>query len=261
MFFRFHSRHPPKASKVKPVPYSKIPDLIPTKPRLNKDQVRMAVKQFHLKRQKRGRPAGFRKTTAAEDKVILSTFFKVRHPLGRSVESRDVWNALPSALRPKVCFRTVRNRLREKGYAMDEKLTGDDKGVEWRKTRVKFCQRRRKWTEALWTNRLQGAGDFRFFTFFPPYFKRRHAVKSCPRTIMNKKERAKPAFQKPRYHIFKRSEYRRCSKAKVFGVSNERLDGVLCFNFLGRAPREFLFGACRRLREIERHGSVATNLL
>ena len=211
-------RHPPKGSGVKPIPYTKIPKLIPGK-KLNADQVRMSVKRFHLKRKPRGREQGFRKTTPAEDKEVLSTFFRVRQPLGRSVESRDIWNALPAVLRAKVCLRTIRNRLREKGYAMDEKLTGDDKGVAWRKTRVQFCTRRRKWTEAMWTNRVQGVGDFRFFTFFPKKFKRRHWVKSCPRTIMSKKEKTNGQFLKPKHHIFKRSEYRKCSKAKVFGLT------------------------------------------
>ena len=212
-------RHPPKASGVKPVPYTKIPPLVPAKPRLNADQVRMAVKKFHLKRKPRGRQKGFRKTTPEENNTILSTFFKVRQPLGRLVESRDVWNALPVGLREKVCLRTIRNRLREKGYAMDEKLTGDDLGVAWRKTRKKCCERRKKWTEAMWTNRIQGVGDFRFFTFYPKKFKRRHAIKSCPRTIMRRQEKTKSAFLKPKYHIFKRSEYKKCSKAKVFGLT------------------------------------------
>ena len=212
-------RHPPPGSGVKPVPFTKIPTLVPAKPRLRPDQVRMAVKRFHLKQKPRGRPQGFRKTTPAEDKTILSTFFKVRQPLGSSVESRDVWNALSATLREKVCLRTIRNRLREKGYTMDEKLTGEDKGVAWRKKRMKFCDRRKKWTAAMWTNRVQGVGDFRFFSFFPKRFKRRHVVKSCPRTIMSKQEKTKSSFLKPKHHIFKRSEYKQCSKAKVFGLT------------------------------------------
>ena len=211
-------RHPPKSSGVKPSSYKNIAKLIPGQS-LNADQVRKAVKFFKLPRKQRGRKQGFRKTTPAEDKIIMSTFFKVRQPLGSSVESRDIWNALPAGLRAKVCLRTIRNRLRQKGYAMDEKLTGDDKGVAWRKTRVKFCDSRKKWTEAMWANRIQGVGDFRFFTFFPRKFKRRHAVQSCPRTIMSKKEKTKGAFQKPKHHIFKRSEYKKCSKAKVFGLT------------------------------------------
>ena len=113
---------------------------------------------------------------------------------------------------------------------MDEKLTGDDKGVEWRKTRVKCCEKHKKWTEAMWSNRVQGVGDFRCFTFFPNRFKRRQSVKSCPRTIMTKKEKTKSPFLKPKYHIFKRSEYKQCSKAKVFGLttSNGRSLVVPC---------------------------------
>ena len=212
-------RHPPQAAGVKPMPYARIASVVPAKPRLNKDQVRWAVKHFHLKRKQRGRPAGFRKTTTLEDKTILATFFKVRQPLGSCVESRDVWNALPSPLRTKLSLRTIRNRLREKGYAMDEKLTGDDKGLAWRQTRVRFCKRRAHWSEAMWKNNVQAVGDFRFCTFFPKRFKRRKAVQGCPRTIMSKAEKTKAAFLKPKRHIFKRSEYKHALKAKVFGLT------------------------------------------
>lgn len=212
-------RHPPKNSGIKPVKYTEIPQLLPGKPKVNKDQIRHAVNRFGQKRKSRGRPKGTRKTNQAEDKTILSTFFKVRQPLGSCVESRDVWNALPAGLRKKMCLRTVRDRLREKGYAMDDKLTGDDKGVTWRKKRVEFCTSRKNWTGPMWSNRIQGVGDFRFFTFFPKQYKRRHKVQSCPKTIMSKKEKTKGAFLKPKYHIFKRTEYKKCSKAKVFGLT------------------------------------------
>lgn len=212
-------RHPPPAAGVKAMTYARIASVVPAKPRLNKDQVRWAVKHFHLKPKQRGRPLGFRKTTAFEDKTILATFFKVRQPLGSSVESRDVWNALPQALRKKVSLRTVRNRLREKGYAMDEKLTGDDKGLAWRQTRVRFCKRRSHWSEAMWKSHVQAVGDFRFFTYFPMRMKRQKEVKGCPRTIMSKAEKTKPAFLKPKHHIFKRSEYKHALKAKVFGLT------------------------------------------
>lgn len=229
----YYYRNPPKAAKasgVKPLSYSKIAELIPGNPDVNADQVRMSVKRFCLKRKSRGRPKGFRKTLPTEDETILKTFFKVRQPLGKLVESRDVWSALPATLRNKVCLRTVRNRLREKGYTMDDKLTGDDKGTAWRKKRMKFCASHKRWTGPMWSSRVQGVGDFRFFTFFPKQFKKRHKVQSCPKTIMSKKEKTKSAFLKPKYHIFKRSEYKKCSKAKVFGLttSNGRSLVVPC---------------------------------
>ena len=102
---------------------------------------------------------------------------------------------------------------------MDEKHTGDDMGDEWRKHRVRFCRRHETKSGLMWANSLQGVGDFRFFTYYPKSFKRRHKVKSCARTIMHKREKCKTAFQKPRRQIFKRSEFKRCSKAKVFGLT------------------------------------------
>ena len=213
----YYYRHPHPASGAKRLSYSAIAAVVPAKPALNKDQVRWAVKHFHEEPQQRGRPHGFRKTTKHEDKVILATFLKVRQPLGSSVESRDVWNALPKPLRLKVSLRTLRNRLREKGYAMEEKLTGDDKGLAWRQARVRFCQQRRQWTKAMWARHVQAVGDFRFFTFFPNHLKSRKAVQGCPRTIMIKSEKKKAAFMKPKHHVFKRSDYKKCAKAKVFG--------------------------------------------
>jgi hypothetical protein len=44
-------------------------------------------------------------------------------------------------------------------------------------------------------------------------------VKSCGRTIMHRTEKRKPAFLKPKHHILKRNEFKRCSKAKVFGLT------------------------------------------
>ena len=78
------------------------------------------VRTFHLVKKSRGWKKGFRKTTPAEDRCILRAFYKVRQPLESLVESRDVWNELTPAVRSKVCLRIVRNRLRDKGYAMEE---------------------------------------------------------------------------------------------------------------------------------------------
>ena len=212
-------RHPPPSAGTKPLSYAKIASVVPAKPRLNKDQVRWAVKHFHKQPKQRGRPHGWRKTSEQEDKRILSTFLKVRQPLGSCVEARDVWAALLRSLQTKLTLRTVRNRLREKGYAMDEKLAGDDKGLEWRKTRVHFCQSRSHWSEGMWASQVQAVGDFATSPSSQKRFKQRKAVRGCPRTIMSKAEQTKSAFQRPKHHIFKRSENKHCSKAKVFGLT------------------------------------------
>ena len=75
---------------------------------------------------------------------------------------------------------------------------------------------------------MQGVADFRYFTFYPPDMKSRHARKSAPRTIMNKSEKKKPAFLKPRRKMFKRSEYKRALKAKVFGLTTSTGLQLIC---------------------------------
>lgn len=217
----YYYRNPPKDSGAKKTKFSKLPALVaaPGKPKPSISACKMAVARFHNSGPGRGRPAGSRKTSAAEDKVILSTFLKVRLPLGSAVDSRIVYNALPDALRKKICVRTVRERLREKGYAMDDKKAGDDKGELWRKRRLAFCRTHQAKTPARWTNSLQAVGDFRLFTYYPKHMKKKHQVKSCQRTIMRKGEKNKPAFLKPKYKVFTQSEFKRAQRAKVFGLT------------------------------------------
>ena len=75
-----------------------------------------AVTEWHTEKQRRGRKQGWRKTTAEDGKVLMRTFHKLRPP-GHGVESRGVHQALPRALQLKISLRTVRNRLKEKGYS------------------------------------------------------------------------------------------------------------------------------------------------
>ena len=131
----FFYRNPPRGSGVKPQPYKKIPQLI-KQPRMEIGRIKMAVKRFGKKKKKRGRKVGWRKTTPKEDKEILAVFKRIRQPLGILVEASDVWKALSPRLRDKFTTRTVSKRLRAKGYKMEEKLAGDDKGEKWRKTRI-----------------------------------------------------------------------------------------------------------------------------
>ena len=83
-------------------------------------RIKMAVKRFGKKKKKRGRKVGWRKTTAKEDQEILAVFKRIRQPLGILVEASDVWKALSPRLRDKITIRTVSNRLRAKGYKMEE---------------------------------------------------------------------------------------------------------------------------------------------
>ena len=126
---------------MRPQPYKEIAKLI-GRPRMPAGTIRSAVKRFLVARRVRGRKEGWRKTTPAENAKILAAFRKVRKPLGSLVEKNDVWKALPLALREKVSARTVSRRLRDKGYVMEEKLTGDDHGEQWRKRRLRRRHRR-----------------------------------------------------------------------------------------------------------------------
>ena len=223
----FFYRNPPPESGVKPQPYKAIPKLI-HQPQMSLGRVKMAVKRFLKKKRPRGRKPGWRKTTPAEDKAMLDAFHKVRQPLGSLVEARDVWKALRPTLRNKVSVRTVANRLRDKGYKMEEKLAGDDKGEQWRKARVRFCECHKSKSAVQWATGLQAVADFRYFVYYPQALKNRHARKSAPRTIMRKSEKMKAAFMKPKRSIFKRSEYKRVQKAKVFGLTTSSGQQLIC---------------------------------
>ena len=220
-------RNPPPGSGVKPQPYKVIPKLIKA-PRTDIGRIKMIVNRFHNVRQARGRKTGWRKTTKAEDVKILSCFRKIRQPLGSLVEAHDVWKALPAKLRNKISLQTVRNRLSEKGYNMEDKLAGDDKGEAWRLRRLQFCKVHASKTELQWTKHVQAVADFRYFVYYPKGMKARHKRKSAPRTIMRKGEKKKAPFLKPRRNIFKRSEYKRAQKAKVFGLTTSSGLSLLC---------------------------------
>ena len=223
----FFYRNPPPESGVSPRPYSEIPKLI-KQPHMKISRVKMAVKRFLQEKEMRGRKPGWRKTTVAEDKAILACFHRVRKPLGILVEAPDVWKGLKLALRQKVCIRTVANRLRQMGYKMENKLAGDDKGELWKRKRVKFCQTHMSKTATQWARHVQAVADFRYFTYYPKEMKSRHARKSAPRTIMHKREKHKMVFMKPKRTIFKRSEYKRAQKAKVFGLTTSNGRTLIC---------------------------------
>ena len=135
------------------------------------------------------------------------------------MDAMDVYNLLPDALRSKICARTVRERLKSKGYLMQDKKAKDDLGDAWRKAHLAFCRRHQSKSPEHWGNLLQGVGDFRIFTYYPKNLKRRHQVKTCKRTIMRRGERNKPPFLRPRRHVLKRSENKRCVRTKVFGLT------------------------------------------
>ena len=141
-------RNPPKVWKVKALPFKKIPTEVAKAgfPRPTPKQVKRAAASFGHAPARRGRKLGWRKTCEKEDASILATFKKVRQPLGSAVDAADVFNALPDKLRHKICLRTVRERLREKGFEMGDKKAVDDKGDAWRKRRLAWCKPRKHWS-------------------------------------------------------------------------------------------------------------------
>ena len=140
-------RNPPAASGSKPLPYRKIAPLVFLKERDEDGElvhpscaaVFKCVQQWTKERKKRGRQKGWRNTTRADDQQILKTFRKVRKPLGKKVYARFVRAALPKAVRTKVCVRTVRQRLAEKGIKPERKLRKSNYGPAWRKRRNLWC--------------------------------------------------------------------------------------------------------------------------
>ena len=131
--------------------------------------VRKAVRNFHLPKAKRGRKKGWRKTTSKENASILKTFHRVRPP-GAGVESREVSDALPKRLLDKVCLRTIRNRLKEKGYVPERKIEKSEANKQVRSGRMCFCTEHKWRTRKQWKRKLQAAGYMKGQLVFPIFF-------------------------------------------------------------------------------------------
>ena len=99
-------RNPPDGSK--PMRLKQIRKLVRKKTGRIPTLQAISKAAIHFKDEKgqRGRPKGCRKTTTAEDGVILKKFHKLRPP-GVGIDSRTLHTALPVTLRKKVCRKTV----------------------------------------------------------------------------------------------------------------------------------------------------------
>ena len=93
-----------------------------------------------------------------EDKTILRAFFKVRQPCGSEVTYKDVWCALPDSLLAKICVKTVKNRLVEKGYALEDKLAADDRWTAWGNRGLASCSAHKDTDEDPMGSHLAGGG-------------------------------------------------------------------------------------------------------
>ena len=176
-----------------------------------------AARQFRAEKERRGRKAGEKKTTAAEDREILKKF-KFLLPPGHGIDSRRLHRALPVAIRRKISRRTVIRRLEAKGIKPREKIRKSDHDVVQCKRRVDFALRYQHKTEEGWARDLHAVGDMKDFTFYPPDLKPRFRRLRARWTYMTEEERHQPAFQRPK-RWFKKSEWKRTNKQGVFGFT------------------------------------------
>ena len=176
-----------------------------------------AASTFHALKESVGRPMGWRKTTKAEDLKILATFKKERPP-GYGIDSRRIHKALPKKLQQKVCRRTVRERLAEKGITPQMKLNKLDFKEGQIRKRLSFQREHDGKTAATWKSEVQGVGDFKEFTFYPIHLRAKFLRIRAPWTYMTNAERRKPEFQRPK-RWFPSKEWKQVRKQKVFGLT------------------------------------------
>ena len=176
-----------------------------------------AATTYLEEKETRGRKQGSRKTTKQEDKDLLKTFHRLRPP-GHGIDSRAIHMKLPKKTRKKICPRTVRNRLAEKGFKPERKIQTSDPGPALCKRRLKFAKANQHRTPEGWKEELQIIGDIKEFTWYPkklqPKFKRLRA----PWTYMTKAEKKKPAFARPK-RWFPKKDYKLVKKQKAFGFT------------------------------------------
>ena len=123
--------------------------------------------------------------------------------------------------------RTLIRRLAAKGYKPERKISKNDPGPALMKKRLKFAKKYSSRDASDWKGNLQAVGDFKDFTWYPRELKPRFNKLRAPWTYMTKAEKKKPAFVRAK-RWFKKGEYKKTQKQKVFGLvtSNGK---VLCF--------------------------------
>ena len=123
----FFYRNPPNGAKR--LTYAEIAEIVRNEDggHPSEGAVRQCVMNFHEPKATRGRKSGYRKTTKAEDNVVLQTFRKLRPP-GHGVDSRQVHTNLPKKLRDKLSRRTIIRRLAEQRYVPTKKAQKTDPG-------------------------------------------------------------------------------------------------------------------------------------
>ena len=164
-----------------------------------------------------GRHRGDRKTTSVRLPRYFQTFEKLSSP-GRAIHSQVVHKALPTKLKKKICRRTVIRRLGDKGYKPEMKIQKSDPGPALAKKRVDFCKPYEDLSAQGWKSLLQGAGDFKEFTWYPKELYPKFSKLRAPWTYMTKVEKRKPEFVRPK-RWFAKKDYKKAKKQKVFGIT------------------------------------------
>ena len=166
---------------------------------------------------KRGRKKGWRKTTKAEDKIVLATFKKNRPP-GCGIDSREVKSKPPRNLQAKISRRLIIRRLAAKGFKAQKKLCKNDVSGASAKRRMNFATKYRGRTKAMWNEEVQAVGDFKIFTHYPKKLYKRFRRLRASWTYMTKKERHQAAFLRPK-KWFPQKEWKLTKQLKVFAMT------------------------------------------
>ena len=213
----FALRNPPKGTPK--TPYDDILLLVRktdgTKPSIG--AMCDAAKNFKKEKGNQGRPVGSRKTSKAEDKVLMDVFHEVRPP-GHGVTSRRLHSKLPKKISKKICKRTCRRRLADNGFIPTKKSSKSDPGVQGTARRMKFGRVYSGWNSQKWKAKCQGVGDIKEFTHYPQELHATFTKLRAPWTYMTKAEKKLPAFQRPK-RWFPKKEYQKTKKQKVFGLT------------------------------------------
>ena len=120
----------------------------------------------------------------------------------------------------------------EKGLHAEEKLDRNDHGPMTRSKRLVIATKFLNKIAAEWTREVQAVGDWSEFTWYPKILQPRFQQLRAKWTYMTKKEKTQAAFLRPK-RWFKRSEYKKTKKQRVFGFTTSNGKS---FNFLIPKP-------------------------
>jgi len=159
-------------------------------------------------------------------RLVMTKFHKVRPP-GHGVDSRVIHDALPANLRRKICRRTVRRRVAEKGYKPEPKVSKNDPDKQLKKRRLAFVAAHEHRTEANWCGFVHACGDAHEHRFYPRSLKGRFNRYKATWTYMTKAEKYKPAFVRPA-RWFKGKDWKKTRAFRVLGFTTSNGKSFAC---------------------------------